>query len=235
MDFNRRILKVLEARGKLSKQDILALARREFPELTDAAVSWRLHDMKSQGLIQSCGYGNYTLSEKHAFLPVVSARLKRLYHKIHREFPFIEACVWDSRWFNNFMQHQLFRFYLVIEVEKGAAESVFNALTDFNTNVFLDPDKNVFDRYVSNFDEVIIVKPLISEAPLIEHDGIKLASLEKLLIDVLADKVLFAAQQQELGYIYQSVQQKYNLNVSRMRRYARRRNQSDRLNTLLHK
>lgn len=234
MDFNRRILEVLGARRKLSKQDILALARREFPELTDATVSWRLHNMKSQGLIQSFGYGNYTLSEKPAFLPGGSARLKRLYHKVHREFPFIEVCVWDSRWFNNFMQHQLFRFYLVIEVEKEATESVFNALTEFNTNVFLDPGKDIFDRYISNFEEVVIVKPLISEAPLVEQDGIKLASLEKLLIDVLADKILFAAQQQELSYIYQSVQQKYNLNVSRMRRYARRRNQSARLSTLLH-
>ncbi|MCW3084034.1 MAG: Uncharacterized protein JWP12_1400 [Bacteroidetes bacterium] len=201
--------------------------------MPDSTISWRLHQMKSQELIQSLSYGSYSLKSINHFSPNVSSSLKRIYNRVNKEFPYIQICVWDSRWFNEFMLHQMFRFYLVIEVEKDAAESVFNSLTDFSKKVFLNPDDDIFNRYISNFNEVIIVKSLISEAPIAEQEGIKIASLEKLLIDSLSDKGLFAAQQNELEFIYKSVFNKYNLNISKMKRYAKRRNQFDKLKMLL--
>lgn len=235
LTFNNLIINTLKTKEKLSKKEIIELVRKEFPELADSVINWRLHQMKSQGLIQSLSYGTYSLISKDHFNPNISNSLKRIYNRVSKEFPYIQACVWDSRWFNEFMLHQLFRFYLVIEVEKDAAESVFNSLTDFSKKVFLNPDDDMFNRYISNFNEVIIVKSLISEAPIVEEDGIKIAPLEKLLIDALTDKGLFAAQQNELEFIFKSVLKKYNLNSSKMKRYARRRNQTENLKTLLNK
>ena len=91
--------------------------------------------------------------------------------------------------------------------------------------MFLDPDQELFNRYIVNFDEVVIVKSLISEAPLLEWDKIIIPSVEKLLIDCLIDTDLFAAQQDELDQIFQSVFQKYEVNLNKISRYARRRNQ----------
>ena len=155
----------------------------------------------------------------------MSPNLRRIYNKVKKELPFINFCIWGSRWFNEFMIHQLFKYHIVVEVEKEAADSVFNTITDFSKYVFLKPDAEIFRRYIINYQEVIIVKSLISESPLQEFDGIKVPCIEKLLIDCLIDNDLFAAQQDELENIYQSVFNKYLINTNKIRRYARRRNQ----------
>ena len=61
-------------------------------------------------------------------------------------------------------------------------------MTDVSKKVFLNPSEDMLSRYISNFDEVIIVKSLISESPISDQDGIKVASLEKLLVDCVSDK-----------------------------------------------
>ncbi len=233
MEFNNLILEVLKFKKAISKKEIIELVRKEFPSMNDSSIAWHLHQMKSQGLIQSPSYGNYSLISKQLFTPNISSSLKRIYNRINREFPYLQVCVWDSRWFNEFMLHQIFKYYLVIEVEKDAAESVFNSLTDFSKKVFLNPNDDMFNRYISNFNEVIIVKSIISEAPIVEKETVKVATLEKLLIDCLVDKGLFAAQQNEIDFIYESAFKKYNLNISKMKRYATRRNQVEKFKNLL--
>ena len=51
--------------------------------------------------------------------------------------------------------------------------------------------------------------------------------MEKLLVDVLIDKNLFAAQQGEVENIYRAANEKYSINKQKMRRYASRRNQQE--------
>jgi hypothetical protein len=169
------------------------------------------------------------MRKKNDFTPELSPYLKRIFKKVKRDLPLINFCVWDSRWLNEFMIHQIFRYYIVVETEKDAADSVFNVLNGFCKNVFLNPDRETFRRYISNYSEVIIVKSLISEAPLLEIENITVPSIEKLLIDCLTDVDLFAAQQDELDNIYQMVFQKYPVNINKISRYARRRGQIDEL------
>jgi hypothetical protein len=133
------------------------------------------------------------------------------------------------------MLHQLFKYYLVVEVEKDAAESVFNTMTDFSKKVFLNPTEDIFTRYISNFDEVIIIKSLLTESPIVEIDGIKVAAIEKLLVDCIADKDLFAAQQNEIDFIYRTAFSKFSINTNKLRRYARRRNQFEKVTALMTK
>ena len=97
--------------------------------------------------------GNTPLEPVNGFEPAISNSLKRLHNRIKKEFPYVEFCVWDSRWFNEFMIHQLFRYQLVAEVEKDVLESVFSSITDFSKKAFLNPDATMYERYVSNFDE----------------------------------------------------------------------------------
>lgn len=103
------------------------------------------------------------------------------------------------------MVHQLFKNYIVIETEKDVMESVFNSFSDSNSMIYLNPGHDVFELYISNYEEVIIVKQLVSEAPIIVNDkGVHVASLEKLLVDALIEKDLFAFQQNELDNIFKA-------------------------------
>lgn len=235
MDIKKHIVGFLTSSTSLSKQEIADRLYKTNPEISLSTITWNLHLLKNQGIIQNISRGKYTLNAKKQFSPTLSPSLKRLYNKISREFPFLEICVWDSRWFNDLMLHQLFKYYLVIEVEKDSTESVFNTMTDVSKKVFLNPSEDIFTRYISNFNEVIIVKSLISESPILEYDGVKIAPLEKLLVDCISDKDLFAAQQSEIEFIFKTATNKYTVNESKLKRYARRRNQLEKIEALLNK
>ena len=172
--------------------------------------------------------------DRHATIqPNISTTLKRIFNKIKREFPYIAFCVWDTVWLHDFMRHQPFKHYIVLEVEKDACESVFGYLSETMKNIFLNPDEELFDRYISNLDGVVIIKNMVSEAPLIEEQKVIIPSLEKLLVDMLIDTALFSAQQSEKEFIMRSVVKKYTLNELKMRRYANRRNRTREINELI--
>jgi len=80
---------------------------------------------------------------------------------------------------------------------------------------------------------VIILKPLISEAPLQPLDRYVTAPLEKILVDLLADQPLFFAYQEELEYIVHTAFDKFIINRDKLRRYARRRNRVEQVDQLL--
>jgi hypothetical protein len=205
--------------------DLFLFIQKEYPGVAHKTIDWKIYELKSKGILVHISRGIYSLQKKGEFTPELTPNLKRIYHRVKKELPYINFCVWDSRWFNEFMVNQIFKYYIVVETEKDTTDSVFNILTDFSKNVFLKPDKEIFQRYIINFDEVVIVKPLISEAPLLEIENIKVPTIEKLLVDCLIDHNFFAAQQDELNHIFQTVFQNYLINLNKMKRYARRRNQ----------
>lgn len=205
-------------------EELFDLLKTLNPEKAAKTISWQMSQLKSKGLISHSGRGFYSLNKKMDFSPEILLHHKRIFNKIKKEFPLIEFCIWDSRWFNEFMIHQLFRYYLVIETEKESTDAVFNFLTDLKQQVFLNPNGEIFKRYINNCQNAIIVKSLPTESPLLVINNFKIPSLEKLLVDCLAEKDLFAAQQDELDNIYQTAFQKYSINISKLKRYARRRN-----------
>lgn len=217
------IINHFEGKTQFTSNELREFLSEIYPDAEKKTISWRIYDLKSKGIITHIGRNIYSLNNKPKFTPEISAYLKRIHNKIAKELPLIKLCVWDSRWLNELMLHQTLKFYLVVETEKEATESVFNCLTDFSKKVYLNPDKEIYERYISNFDEVIIVKGLISEAPQIQRENIQTASLEKLLVDCFIDVSLFSAQQNEINFIYQSAFEKYSINMSKLKRYARRR------------
>lgn len=133
------------------------------------------------------------------------------------------------------MRHQLFVNYRVIEVEKDATDQVFYFLSEHYKNVFLNPDEEIFDRYIANAKDVIIVKNLVTEAPTVELEKIIIPTLEKLLVDMLIDDGLFGALQSELNFIYENALKNYTINILQMKRYALRRNREQKVKELLYK
>jgi len=126
------------------------------------------------------------------------------------------------------MLHQPFRFYTVVEVEKEVMESVFYALKESGKEVFLDPSEEIVNKYVVNASEPIIITRLTTEAPTQKVNKVNTQTIEKILVDIFCDPVIFAAQQgAELKRIYQSVFDKYNVNKTKMFRYASRRNKRE--------
>ena len=91
----------------------------------------------------------------------------------------------------------------------------------------------MFDHYISNIGDPIIVKQLVSEAPTEMEKKIRIPALEKLLVDMLIDKEIFAAQQGELEEIYASAFDRYEINIPKMKRYALRRNRENKVSKII--
>ena len=218
---------------RLPKQKLVGSIKKDFPDWSDNTINMYLSRLKKKGVIHSPSRGIYELDRHASFQPNISTTLKRIFNKIKREFPYIAFCVWDTVWLHDFMRHQPFKHYIVLEVEKDACESVFGYLSETMKNIFLNPDEELFDRYISNLDSVVIIKNMVSEAPLIEEQKVIIPSLEKLLVDMLIDTALFSAQQSEKEFIMRSVVKKYTLNELKMRRYAIRRNRAREINELI--
>ncbi len=220
----KALLEHFKGKTSVSASEILQFLKIQYPEVAIKTLQWRIYELKKKGVIHHVSRGTYSFQQKPQYLPTVSKSLKKLFAKIHKELPYTTICVWDSRWFNEFLELQLFKHFLVIEAEKEASESVYNRLVSPTVSVFLDPDKEIFEKYIVNHDEVIIVKSMISEAPVANHENIVCASLEKLLVDCLAEPVMFSAQQAELDTIFKNAFDRYTININAMKRYARRRN-----------
>ncbi len=231
--FEQCIKRYFQESERLSKQKLVLSIKEDFPHWSDNTINMYLSKLKKEGKISAPSKGVYELGSISLFSPQVSTSLKRIYNKIKREFPYITFCVWDSIWLNDLMLHQPFKHYLVIEVEKDASEPVFGLLSETFKNVFLNPNEAIFIRYIHNLDEVIIVKNLVSEAPLMELQRTVIPTLEKLLVDMLIDMNLFSAQQNETEFIVRTATERFAINELKMKRYALRRNREKEIEKLI--
>lgn len=220
---------------QISREGLGNLIKKDFPKLSESTITVYLSKLKKAGIIKNPTRGVYSITDKQLFKPEINQNLKKVYNKIHKEFPFIEICVWNTKWLNDFMRHQPFKNYIIIEVEKEAEEQVFNYVSEWNRNVYFNPNEEILERYISSkLEEVTIVKNLVTEAPTIKSNKISIPALEKLLVDILIDKELYAAQQGEIDLIYKSAFAKYAINTAKMKRYAIRRNKENELEKIIH-
>ena len=70
----------------------------------------------------------------------------------------------------------------------------------------------------------MIVKSLVTESPLTQKEGFKVPTLEKLLVDMRKDEDYYFVQGVEETYILENARSLYDINESRLKRYAKRRN-----------
>ena len=215
----------------MTREELLGFYRSFEPDLKDSTFAWRIHSLKEKNLIKPIRKGVYTLSPKPQFHPQVEPKLRAIAIKLTKQFPTARFCVWSTKWLNDWMIHQPGRFLLLVEADAVATESVFYFLKDEHyKNVFLNPDETLLERYIYEETESIIVKPLVTKAPLEKEKQIVTPSLEKILVDLFIDQKLFSPfQGSELVHIYNTLYSKYTLNITRMTAYAKRRTKEEEL------
>ena len=87
--------------------------------------------------------------------------------------------------------------------------------------------------YIDLREECVIVKTLVTESPLVETDGIKVPTLEKLLVDTQKDADFDYLRGSESLNIYQLAFNQYTINTQRLMRYAKRRSISQEIQELV--
>lgn len=199
-----------------------------------STINWRVYSLVNKGILKRIGRGVFKLGESKSFTPVISQELKTLYKRVKNEFPYIEFCTWNTSLLNKFMLHQPFNFITLVETEREVTESAFHFLKEKRTGVFLNPDKDIIQNYVSERNDSIIVKPLISESPLQEVEEVITPTLEKILVDLFCDTDIFGTYQGvERSRIFKEAFSRYTINEKMMLRYADRRKRKGELSDYL--
>ena len=216
---------------EISKAELFAYFHREKPDLSESAFKWRIYDLKQKGVLQTVGAGLYTLKAKPDFIPQISTRTKRIFHRLKMNFPLVKLSLWETRWLNSLMIHLPGRYMLIVEVERGVEESVFYHLKTKEKNVFLQPSAKDMEQYILDTKESLVVRTLPGRCPLIKVENVTIPRLEKILVDLYCDKNLYIAfQGSELANIFSFAIKNYHLNFTTLENYAGRK---ARLNSLV--
>src|SRR5690554_5330681 len=219
-----------KSKAVFETQDIVAFYEQTEKDIKQTTVNWRVHTLVQSGIIQRIGRGKFTLGEGKNYIPEISSATKAIFKKLKIEFPFANLCVWNTSVLNEFMQHQPHQFFTLVETDKETTDSVFYFLREIKKSVFVEPTSDILEKYIVNEKDIFIIKPLISEAPIQNINGVETLTIEKMLVDIFCDDVIFVAQQGvEMRTIFKNAFEKYTINQSKMLRYADRRRKKEEL------
>ena len=109
------------------------------------------------------------------------------------------------------------------EVQRELTEILFHRLQDAGEKVYLKPSREVMQNYIDISQSGIIIKPLISGSPVTIESGIPMPTLEKIIVDTLCDEDFSYLQGGEWEYIVDNSFSMFDINSSRLFRYAGRR------------
>ena len=228
---------VFSATDQISRSALKQFYQQQDAALKEKTFRWMLYELKKQNVLLPIDRGVYKLYDGPVlpeYVPQLSRNLQLLYRKIKAQFPYIDFCLWETGGLNEFLLHQMGKSLRIVEVEPEAAEAVFYYLKENRRNVFLAPTSQEMERYVYSSDDSLVIKKLVSQSPLLHRKEIPTPKLEKILVDVFADKDFFYPYQgHEQTLLFQNAFARYRLSLKTLYRYAQRRKCRQPLETYL--
>ena len=222
--------KAFKSKKIIELKDFEAFYREKEPAIPKATINWRVHDLVQRNVFERVGRGQYRFTKTMRFSPVISTKMNGICRLLNKQFPFVDYCQWQLSTVNEFLQHLINFNILFVDVERDALDAAYYALKEQYVKVMLVG--NLYDD-LSEFNNYIIVRPLISDSPCQQYEKCNLATLEKILVDLATDKELIAFQSNEIYTIMSTAAEKYTINQSKMLRYAGRKNKREEIETVL--
>lgn len=188
-------------------------------------LSWHLSNLCKKGKLRRVGRGIYTIQTANTFLVKTNAKVRSLYRSLLRQYPFADFCVYSANVITPLLHDMMPNNTIYVETNRDTIMSVFEMLLPkYKGRLFLAPTKEIATTYIEFSRENIIVKPLVTEAPLTLDGKVPVPTLEKLLVDTRVDADYSYLQGYENLEMLRTAISHYNVNRNRLLRYADRRN-----------
>lgn len=223
----------------ITRKELKEFYKKFNSELKETTFRWMLYELKKKEVITALDRGLYSLIDcrnevynnknvptlkNDEYWPIIPTKLQEMYDKVKEQFPFLKLCIWETSWLNEFMVYQPGKFMTIIEAESGTEESVFYYLKTIYNNVFIKPSRQELEWYVYGNSDSIVIKKLVTQAPVSQKKKIATPKLEKILIDVFTEKEFYyPSQGQELINIFENAFHYYKISIKSLNRYADRR------------
>ncbi len=218
------IIEYFKGKGSFGKEDLYAFFKGTGISISDEALRIRIHRLKKKGIIQSVVRGKYTIGQKPLYIhgpDKLIRRVKKLYLSEYNE---LDYCTWSTNWLQDLMLHIPVRSFYVFETEKDICEPTFYLFKDNGINAYYQPNQEQIDKYILPEENSMMIRPLISRAPYRTIEKTRIASIEKILVDLYCDTDIFYIYAgSELIRIYENVLNRYTINFSTLLQYAERR------------
>lgn len=169
------------------------------------------------------GVYSFIPTMKNSFEIVIGEKEKQLNELLKEKFPFATFCIYNGGTLAPLQHHLSYNNATYIETERTVMEAAFEYLRDNGYEVYLNPKSDMMSTYVNLKSAPIIIKPLKTEAPTTEQDGVVVPTLEKILVDIQKDADFSYLQGAESDNMLSNAESLYMINYSRMYRYGRRR------------
>ena len=186
-------------------------------------ISWYLTKLTESGMLRRIGHGKYALPDKQQFVIKPSDEELKLNEELKQEWPYAHFCIYNGSCISPLQHHLAANNITYIETEREAVSAVFNHLRDEGLTAYLRPTRELIYNYIDLSKPAIFVKPLITESPVQNSNGILVPTLEKLLVDIQKDSDFFYMQEAEGTNIIHNAFSLYTVNENRLLRYAGRR------------
>ncbi len=176
------------------------------------------------GRLSRVGYGRYEMVKDRGPFPVyVPNNVSDVYARLHSVLPFNDFCVYSGSLLEPLQHHVSINHAIYVETNRESVDAVFALLKNEHEYVYCRPDERFMNDYVDLAKECIIVKPLVTESPVRDVNGVPSPMLEKLLVDMLKDPDFDYLHGAEYDYMIENAMSQYLISISRLMRYARRR------------
>ena len=119
---------------------------------------------------------------------------------------------------------------LVVEVPRGDCTKVIAILKGTYEDVV---DIRKAFLMIDDLHDYILVKPMISEAPLFDANGILIPSAEKQLVDLYADKEYSTVSAEQKAQRAKRILQKGKISQAKLMRYASRKGKKEEMTVIL--
>lgn len=199
-----------------------------FPGIGREKLSWYLGKLCRMDKLRRVGRGIYTIQSANTFVVKANAKARLLYRSLSGQYPFADFCVYSANVITPLLRDMMPNNTIYVETNRDTIQSVFDMLLPkYKGRLFLAPTKEIATTYIDFSKENIIVKPLVTEAPLAFDGKVPVPTLEKLLVDTRMDADYYYLHGYENLEMLRTAISHYGVNRNRLLRYADRRNAKD--------
>jgi hypothetical protein len=205
--------------------DAIAATKEKIPRST---IIWNINELIKRGKAIRVGRGVYEFRYKPYFEMQLTVEAENACALIRKNFRYMKATVTDTLALSQFMNLQPFSAAVVIEVRKKAVDSVLAMLRRDGLDAVAKKDFSIFEKYRNPAVPIIVCPEYSANPTLIENNGIRIANIEKILVDLVCGGNIYGQYQgEELNNIFIGATKKYRINYSQLLKYATLRKRKD--------
>lgn len=220
-----------------SREELFNIFSKVNNNLTKSTFGWVLYNLLDNKKLYRVNRDFYVTQKPiclPSYKPLYSDKAKQVLDNLVHLYPKLSFVLFESNLLNEFLNHQIAQNTIYVQVEKDVSSFIFEELREeYKGNILYNPNANDFERYWTK--DSIVVLNLTSQSPMKVSNPHEI-SIEKMLVDILSEKSIeMTFSLGELPTLFNNAIDSYSIEISKMYRYATRRNKLKEIKLLTRK